>query len=88
MSRDLVDQAQVLEELERQEAVRRVRMQLLDVAPADECQGCGCEIEAARRQAMPSATRCADCQADHERQRSQMRAPERNLNMAIRWGAL
>jgi phage/conjugal plasmid C-4 type zinc finger TraR family protein len=34
---------------------------------AADCADCGEPIPAARREALPAATRCRDCQEDHER---------------------
>lgn len=46
--------------------IARIRA-VLDEPGDATCHGCGEEIEAARRAAMPSATRCIRCQQLHER---------------------
>jgi phage/conjugal plasmid C-4 type zinc finger TraR family protein len=47
-------------------AIARIRAGLDE--PGDEfCHGCGEPIEAARRAALPSATRCVGCQSAIER---------------------
>lgn len=64
------------EEFQRQQdelKVGRIRSSL--VLKGDEfCQDCGEDIGAERRAALPSATRCVDCQGDHERRSKQVRA--------------
>lgn len=47
-------------------AIARIRGSLAG-AGADDCAECGNAIPAARRAAMPSATRCVGCQGKHER---------------------
>lgn len=64
---DIVDEAVWLTEAERDEGVRRARAGLAGDG-AEECAGCGEEIDPARRAAMPSATRCIVCQGRVERQ--------------------
>lgn len=51
-------------------AVERHRRQMREAvgSPDGDCEGCGEPIPAARLAAWPQATRCVDCQADHERQ--------------------
>lgn len=66
MRMDVVDEAAWLTEAERQEGVRRVRAKLAVEGAAD-CIGCGDEIDADRRAAMPSAHRCTLCQTRVER---------------------
>lgn len=48
------------------QAIARIRAGL-DEPGDDTCHGCGEEIEAARRAALPSATRCLRCQEVFER---------------------
>lgn len=53
---------------ERDRVVARIRSKM--VLKGDEyCQDCGDPIDVARRMALPSATRCVECQDAHERQR-------------------
>lgn len=53
-------------EAEREREIERMKAKL--ALEGDEfCQDCGEEIPAARRAALPSATRCIDCQAKLER---------------------
>lgn len=63
------------EDFQRQQdelRVGRIRSSL--VLKGDEfCQDCGDEIGARRRAALPSATRCVDCQAGFERDRRMSR---------------
>lgn len=50
----------------RDREIARIRSRM--VLKGDEyCQDCGDPIDVARRMALPSATRCLDCQAAHER---------------------
>lgn len=64
---DAVDRAQVLEEAERDEMIRRTR---LHPAPDNQggktCSLCGCEIEPLRLRFMPHARTCFDCQSELE----------------------
>ncbi|MFN7400344.1 MAG: TraR/DksA C4-type zinc finger protein [Sandaracinobacter sp.] len=71
---DTVDVSQLLEERQRDVAVRRVRDELYPAgaripgAPAQaagraDCISCGDEISPARRAALPTAQRCTDCQS-------------------------
>lgn len=59
-----------LAEDEREAALARHRqnMQSVQASPDGSCLDCGEPIPAARLAAWPSAARCVDCQADHERQ--------------------
>jgi phage/conjugal plasmid C-4 type zinc finger TraR family protein len=63
---DQLDEAQALEERERNECIERAAAQLKTVG-AIHCVVCGEEIEPERRRAMPSATRCTECQDRRER---------------------
>jgi phage/conjugal plasmid C-4 type zinc finger TraR family protein len=51
---------------ERDREIERTQAKLAQEGDAF-CQGCGEEIPAARRAALPSATRCIECQAKLER---------------------
>ena len=62
---DVVDKAELLIEAERDEGVARARRSLLG-AGGSSCATCGNEIAPARRAALPSAVRCAPCQAAME----------------------
>ncbi|NLS00196.1 TraR/DksA family transcriptional regulator [Rhizobium sp. P38BS-XIX] len=42
----------------------------LQAAGTTECRGCGCSIALARLRVHPSASRCAECQTDFERDQS------------------
>lgn len=61
-----IDKAQRLAERFTAAGIARVR-QRLDVQGPDECEDCGEMIEPRRRIALPSATRCVECQGAHER---------------------
>lgn len=63
---DIVDQAQALEQRERNKGVARIQAGL-NVEGAADCSDCADEIPMDRRKAMPNATRCAPCQEKHER---------------------
>ncbi|MFZ1892312.1 MAG: TraR/DksA C4-type zinc finger protein [Formosimonas sp.] len=56
----------VLEQAVRDEGLQQARAALQGVG-CDECVDCGEDIATARKKAMPSATRCLDCQEQHER---------------------
>lgn len=58
--------AAVLEQASRDEGLYQARA-CLTGAGCDECVDCGETIAAARKKAMPSATRCVDCQEQQER---------------------
>lgn len=62
---DMLDQAQQLEEMARAEGVRLVNAAMAATGSAH-CVTCGDAISAARRAALPAATRCIDCQARAE----------------------
>ncbi|ARQ59203.1 TraR/DksA family transcriptional regulator [Rhizobium sophoriradicis] len=66
------DRAEELAEKERQAGIRRLQAELQRDGRFD-CQDCENEIEPARREAMPSATRCIACQARFERGRKRNR---------------
>lgn len=61
-----LERAEAYERLERDGAVARIRNSLAGLGE-EFCIGCGERIEEARRIALPSATRCIDCQSDLER---------------------
>jgi phage/conjugal plasmid C-4 type zinc finger TraR family protein len=76
VSGDLLDQAQILEEAEREAAMaeqlaktRRVHPADWDRAGAKWCEGahCGVRIPDARRRAVPGVKLCAECQGRVER---------------------
>jgi len=79
---DILDMAQHYDELYRQSALRAhfagrdINFTGDDVEVGNsgqisvqvrQCSDCGDEIKAARLEAIPQATRCIDCQAEHER---------------------
>ncbi|MBW7568662.1 TraR/DksA family transcriptional regulator [Chromobacterium subtsugae] len=66
---DLFDQAQALEQRQREEALARqaVRMNLAGAASYSHCQECGDDIPASRRRAVPGCRRCLICQKSHEK---------------------
>lgn len=64
---DVVDQAQTLEETTRAAALAAARASNSTAPGHKYCARCGDEIPAARREALPSATRCVDCQTKRER---------------------
>ena len=62
----LLEAAGELEERRRDFEVKRIRQEL--TLHGDEfCRACGDPIGEARRAALPSATRCVECQATLER---------------------
>lgn len=63
---DLFDQAQQLEELQRDLAVQAQAKRLGGLGRPD-CLVCGEPIAEQRRRAMPNAVRCIDCQERRER---------------------
>ena len=66
MRPDTIDAASELEELQRQAAIQKQRIDRNAVS-ATHCDECGDAIEEARRRAMPGCRMCADCQADTEK---------------------
>ena len=65
---DPIDQAQRLEQLQREAALRaRAAQPRLPAQAGIECLRCGEEIPAARRRALPGACLCVDCQAAAEK---------------------
>lgn len=65
---DIFDQAQEIEQLGRAADIFLVQKSMAHDG-TNECVDCGCSIEPSRKKAMPSATRCIDCQSDFERQK-------------------
>jgi phage/conjugal plasmid C-4 type zinc finger TraR family protein len=63
-----LESAELLDEQQRDRAVARIRKDL-ELEGEAECRDCGDPIDVARRMALPSATRCFDCQEAHERSR-------------------
>tara|TARA_B100001179_G_C18491018_1_gene359921 strand:- start:78 stop:299 length:222 start_codon:yes stop_codon:yes gene_type:complete len=63
-----VESAELAIEQDRDRAVNRIRKDL-EVEGDAECRDCGDPIDVARRMALPSATRCLECQEAHERGR-------------------
>lgn len=64
-----IEAAESFELQQRDRAVRQIRSSM--VLKGDEyCQDCGDPIDVCRRMALPSATRCIECQTLHERGRS------------------
>lgn len=63
---DQMDRATEISEAWRQDAIELARPR---GAGSLECSDCGEEISAMRRQALPSATRCFDCQSRTEARR-------------------
>jgi phage/conjugal plasmid C-4 type zinc finger TraR family protein len=61
-----LEQAEEFERLQREAAVRRIQNNLAGLGE-EFCLGCGDRIDDARRNALPSAKRCVDCQAKVER---------------------
>lgn len=63
-----IERAEEFERLQRDAAVQRIRNSLVGLGE-DFCLSCGDRIEEARRMALPSATRCVDCQTKIVRKR-------------------
>lgn len=56
-----LERAEAFERIEKDAAVARIRNSLAGLGE-EFCIGCGERIEEARKLALPSATRCIDCQ--------------------------
>ncbi|WP_433849604.1 TraR/DksA C4-type zinc finger protein [Brucella pseudogrignonensis] len=56
-------------EQERERGIKAAQQALLQEGRED-CVACGAEIEPERREAMPSARRCVECQTLFERRKS------------------
>ncbi|HBM3194564.1 MULTISPECIES: TraR/DksA family transcriptional regulator [Klebsiella/Raoultella group] len=65
MSAEIIDQANELEELQREAAIARHRINHAAVS-ATHCSGCGDEIPQRRRELVAGCQRCADCQEEFE----------------------
>lgn len=64
---DVIDHAQKLEERERDDAVKRLRMmERPRCGGRSKCAECGDIITPRRLLVFPNAYRCIDCQRDHE----------------------
>ena len=66
MDEKYLEQAERLEQTQRDASVRSAQRQLAHKGQAD-CAGCGEAIPLKRRAAVPSATRCMVCQSSFER---------------------
>jgi len=64
---DIVDQAQEREEAQRDAALASFRHKPIAAPSSGVCLDCGDEIPPGRRQALPHARRCIDCQELRER---------------------
>lgn len=65
---DIFDRAQELEAFQRETAIAAATPHDQGESLA-ECEDCGDEIPAARREAAKGCTRCVDCQQHHELRR-------------------
>lgn len=63
---DLIDQAQELEALQRDDAIERARWHGHG-SSAEACERCGGEIPEVRRRALPGVVTCVGCAAALER---------------------
>ena len=74
---DAIDRAQDIammhQEITRQQILQGMarKSSVIPVSTCSECIDCGEEINPARRQAMPEAMRCIQCQTDYERRGKQ-----------------
>lgn len=67
---DFADEASRAEELQREEALSRLRPRsALPENATGECADCGLMVEPLRLAALPHAQRCIDCQRIHEGRR-------------------
>ncbi len=67
MSAEIIDQANELEELQREAAIAKYRIDHNAVS-AEKCVDCGDEIPVRRRELVAGYQRCAECQeVDEER---------------------
>lgn len=62
---EIIDQANELEELQREAAIAKCRINHNAVS-ATHCRDCGEEIPERRRELVAGCQRCADCQEDEE----------------------
>lgn len=65
MDENEIEAAELAETNERERTIARIRDRLA-VPGEEDCIACGDPIPEARRAAMPSARRCAPCQAELE----------------------
>lgn len=65
MSAEIIDQANELEELQREAAIAKYRINHNAVS-ATHCCDCGEEIKPKRREAVAGCQRCAGCQEEEE----------------------
>lgn len=74
---DVLDEAQEIEEAEREASIRRVRTCHVVPLPKGDtaCRGCGDDIEAERLAAHPGARLCLECQEARERLQCLFRRP-------------
>lgn len=61
-----IERAEAMVDLEREQQIAGIRRYLSEPGSA-RCGDCGEMISSERRAAMPSARRCADCEARRER---------------------
>lgn len=64
---DIFDQAQELEQAQREAAIAAAREHVGHGGSYSHCEECGEPIPHQRQQAAPGCTRCIDCQSMHER---------------------
>lgn len=64
---DDLDRAQVINEQLQRDALEAHRRRQPTGPGRLDCEECGAEIPAARREMVPGCTRCVECQTDHER---------------------
>lgn len=72
MKPDSIDTACELEQLQREAAIQKHRIDRNAVS-ATHCDECGDAIEEARRRAVPGCQMCASCQADAEKRGKHLR---------------
>ncbi|MXF49655.1 TraR/DksA family transcriptional regulator [Raoultella sp. Lac2] len=72
MSAEIIDQANELEELQREAAIAKYRINHNAVS-ATHCIDCGDDIPELRRVKVPGCQRCASCQGDFELMKKQGR---------------
>lgn len=64
---DDIDRAQAINEQLQRDALDAHRRRQPSGDSLNECEECGEQIPARRRQAVPGCTRCVECQMMHER---------------------
>lgn len=72
MSAEIIDQANELEEMQREAAIARHRIDHNAVS-ATHCVDCGDDIPELRRVKVPGCQRCADCQEEFEERGKHLR---------------